>query len=126
MDSLCKEACPIEGRMLATAIRQVPRCGAAAAASSVSVDPAGDTRGRSRTRCEVGAARGDDLARWARAPAEACVGRLPDHRRPGLGRHRPQTAVYLLDKRGYERAGFLMPFVPGLVADDFRVLGDET
>jgi cytochrome oxidase Cu insertion factor (SCO1/SenC/PrrC family) len=35
------------------------------------------------------------------------------------------TAVYLVDKRGYERAGFLMPFVPGLVAGDLRVLGAE-
>ena len=36
------------------------------------------------------------------------------------------TAVYLIDRRGDERAGFLMPFVPGLVADDFRVLGAES
>ena len=32
------------------------------------------------------------------------------------------TAAYLIDQRGDERAGFLMPFVPGLVTDDLRKL----
>jgi cytochrome oxidase Cu insertion factor (SCO1/SenC/PrrC family) len=36
------------------------------------------------------------------------------------------TAVYLVDKRSFERAGFLMPFLPAFVADDFRVLGAES
>ena len=35
------------------------------------------------------------------------------------------TAVYLIDRQGFERAGFLMPFVPAFVADDFRALGAE-
>ena len=35
------------------------------------------------------------------------------------------TAVYLIDRQGYERAGFLMPFAPAFVADDFRALGAE-
>ena len=49
LDSLCKQACPIEGRMLASAIRQV---GGAARPQLlvVSVDPAGTLRGRSSTR----------------------------------------------------------------------------
>jgi len=42
----------------------------------------------------------------------------PSGRRESQGDIAHSTAVYLLDKRGYERAGFLMPFVPGLVADD--------
>ena len=32
------------------------------------------------------------------------------------------TAVYLIDPKGDERAGFLMPFVPGLVAADLKTL----
>lgn len=125
-DSLCKQACPIEGQMLASAMRQVtpavrPRL------VVVSVDPAGDT-----PRSIAHAVR-----KW-RLPA-GTIWLLGTHRQlkpvwdayqiavlPVRGDIAHSTAVYLLDKRGYERAGFLMPFVPGLVADDFRVLGNET
>jgi hypothetical protein len=33
------------------------------------------------------------------------------------------TALYVIDRHGDERAGFLMPFVPGLVAGDLDKLG---
>jgi protein SCO1/2 len=126
LDSLCKQACPLEGQMLASAIRQVapvahPRL------VVVSVDPAGDTP-RSIAKAE---------RKW-RLPA-GTIWLMGTHRQlkpvwdtyqitvdPVSGDIVHSTAVYLLDKRGYERAGFLMPFVPGLVADDLRVLGDET
>lgn len=125
-DSLCKQACPIEGQMLASALRQVapavrPRL------VVVSVDPAGDTP---QTVAHA-------LRKW-KLPA-GTVWLLGTHGQlkpvwdayqiavlPVRGDIAHSTAVYLLDKRGYERAGFLMPFVPGLVADDFRVLGNET
>src|SRR5258708_24328958 len=42
LDSLCKSACPLEGRMLASAIRQVGGAGHPRLLV-VSVDPAGDT-----------------------------------------------------------------------------------
>jgi cytochrome oxidase Cu insertion factor (SCO1/SenC/PrrC family) len=32
-------------------------------------------------------------------------------------------AVYLVDRRGYERSAYLYPFAPGRVAHDLRVLG---
>jgi protein SCO1 len=126
LDSLCKEACPIEGQMLGSAIRQV---GGAARPQLivVSVDPAGDT---SRSVAHA-------VRKW-RLPANT-VWLLGTHAQlkpvwdayqitvdPVSGDIVHSTAVYLLDKRGFERAGFLMPFIPGLVADDFRVLGNET
>jgi protein SCO1 len=126
LDSLCKEACPIEGQMLGSAIRQV---GGAAQPQLivVSVDPAGDT---SRSVAHA-------VRKW-RLPANT-VWLLGTHAQlkpvwdayqitvdPVSGDIVHSTAVYLLDKRGFERAGFLMPFIPGLVADDFRVLGNET
>ena len=125
LDSLCKEACPVEGQMLASAIRQV---GAARPQLLVvSVDPRGDTP-RSVAHA---------MRKW-RLPADT-IWLLGTHAQlkpvwdayqitvdPISGDIVHSTAVYLLDKRGYERAGFLMPFVPGLVADDVSVLGDET
>jgi protein SCO1 len=126
LDSLCKQACPIEGQMLASAIRQVAPA-ARPRLVVVSVDPAGDTP-RSIARAE---------RKWT-LPA-GTIWLMGTHGElkevwdayqitvePISGDVVHSTAVYLLDKRGYERAGFLMPFVPGLVADDLRVLGGET
>jgi protein SCO1 len=126
LDSLCKEACPIEGQMLASSIGQV---GAAARPQLVvvSVDPGGDTP---QTVAHA-------MRKW-RLPAgtiwllgtHAQLKRVWDAYQitvdPVSGDIVHSTAVYLLDKRGYERAGFLMPFVPGLVADDLRLLAAET
>ncbi len=126
LDSLCKESCPIEGRMLASAIRQV---GGAARPQLlvVSVDPAGDTP---RTVARA-------VRKW-KLPADT-LWLLGTHARlkpvwdayqitvePVSGDVVHSTAVYLIDRRGDERAGFLMPFVPGLVADDFRMLGPNS
>jgi protein SCO1/2 len=109
--------------MLASAIRQV---GGAAPPQLlvVSVDPAGDTP---RTVARA-------VRKW-RLPADT-LWLLGTHARlkpvwdayqitvePVSGDVVHSTAVYLIDRRGDERAGFLMPFVPGLVADDFRMLG---
>ncbi len=125
-DSLCRQACPIEGQMLASAIRQVVPA-ARPRLVVVSVDPAGDTPG------SIAHA----LRKW-RLPV-GTIWLMGTHKQlkpvwdayqiavlPVRGDIAHSTAVYLLDKRSYERAGFVMPFVPGLVADDFRVLGDET
>jgi cytochrome oxidase Cu insertion factor (SCO1/SenC/PrrC family) len=126
LDSLCKQACPIEGQMLASAIGQV---GAAARPQLVvvSVDPGGDTP-KSVAHA---------MRKW-RLPA-GTTWLLGTHAQlkpvwdayqitvdPVSGDIIHSTAVYLLDQRGFERAGFLMPFVPGLVADDLRLLAAET
>ena len=126
LDSRCKQACPIEGRLLGAAIRRVSGA-ARPQLVVVSVDPAGDTP-PSVTQA---------LAKW-RLPAST-IWLLGTHAAlkpvwdgyqitvdPASGDIVHSTAVYLIDRRGYERAGFLMPFVPGLVADDLRILGVET
>ena len=125
MDSLCKEACPLEGRMIAAAVRGVPAA-LRPQLVVVSVDPAGDT-----PRTVAIAAH-----KW----------RLPASVEWLLGTHKQlakvwrdyqitveatsgdvvhSTAVYLIDRHGDERAGFLLPFVPALVADDLRTLGQN-
>jgi hypothetical protein len=35
-------------------------------------------------------------------------------------------AVYLIDRRGFERAGLLYPFPPGWPASDLRILAGES
>lgn len=37
----------------------------------------------------------------------------------------PSGAVIVIDKRGFERAGFTWPFLPQFVADDLRMLARE-
>ena len=122
LDSLCKEACPVEGRMLAAAIRQVPQAQRPRLVV-VSVDPSGDT--------PASIARA--VAKW-HLPAGTLWLR-GTHRRlarvwrayqitvePVSGDIVHSTALYLIDPRGDERAGFLMPFLPGLVAADLKTL----
>ncbi len=125
LDSRCKEACPIEGRMLGAAVRQTSGA-ARPQLVAVSVNPAGDTP-HSVNRA---------IRKW-RLPADT-VWLLGSHAqlRPVWDAYRitvdpvsgdivHSTAVYLIDRQGFERAGFLMPFVPAFVADDFRTLGAE-
>ena len=125
MDSICKEACPLEGRAIANAVAQTP-AGLRPHIVVVSVDPAGDTP---RTIAHA-------LRKW-RLPAStlwllgshAALARvwrayqITVDQTSGDVVH--STAVYVLDRSGNERAGFLMPFIPAFVADDFRTLGRE-
>ena len=126
LDSICRQACPIEGRMLASAIGQV-RGTARPQLLVVSVDPGGDT-----PRSVAHAVRRWNLPAgtlWllgTRAELKPVWDAYQITVDPVSGSIVHSTAVYLLDKHGYERAGFLMPFVPALVADDLRVLGGET
>lgn len=125
LDSLCKQACPLEGRMLASAIGQV---GASARPQLVvvSVDPGGDTPRSIRHAARKWKLPANTL--WllgSRAQLKPVWDAYQITVDLVSGAVVHSTAVYLLDKRGYERAGFLMPFVPGLVAADLRVLGAE-
>jgi protein SCO1 len=125
LDSLCKASCPIEGRMLASAIGQV---GAAARPQLlvVSVDPGGDTpRSVEQAALKWKLPAGTIWLLGTHAQLKPVWDAYQITVEPVSGDVVHSTAVYLLDKRGYERAGFLMPFVPALVADDLRVLGAE-
>lgn len=126
LDSLCKQTCPIEGRMLASAIGQVHGA-ARPQLVVVSVDPGGDTlRSVARAVRKWNLPSGTLWLLGTRAQLKPVWDAYQITVDPVSGDIVHSTAVYLLDRRGYERAGFLMPFVPGLVADDLRVLGGET
>ncbi|HEY6961466.1 MAG TPA: SCO family protein [Gaiellaceae bacterium] len=122
LDSHCRQACPIEGRLAAAAIRRLPQ-GLRARLVVVSVDPKGDTP------ASIAAA----AAHW-RLPAgfEWLNGSAAALRRvwhayditvdPRSGDVVHSTALYVIGPSGYERAGFLLPFAPAFVADDLRAL----
>jgi protein SCO1 len=124
-DSLCKQACPVEGRMVAAALRQVPP-ESRPHVVVVSVDPAGDTP------ATVSAA----LRKWQLGSRVSwLLGSRAQLRRvwrayqitvlPAAGDIVHSTAIYVIDRNGDERAGFLLPFVPALLADDLRVLAAQ-
>ena len=122
LDSRCKQACPVEGRMLAAAIRQVPQAQRPRLVV-VSVDPSGDTP--ASIAHAVGKWRLPGRVLWVRGTHRQLARVWRDYQitvEPVSGDIVHSTAVYLIDPSGNERAGFLMPFIPGLVAADLKKL----
>jgi protein SCO1/2 len=125
LDSRCKQACPLEGRMLAASLREARGSGRPQLLV-VSVNPAGDTSSSVvRASRTWGLPPGTIWLLGTRARLKPVWDAYQITVEPVAGDIVHSTAVYLLDRRGYERAGFLMPFVPGLVAHDLGVLGSE-
>lgn len=124
MDPLCKQECPIEGRGLAVAEQQVAPS-QRPTLLIVSVNPAASGADATASTRKWGIS-GDwhwllgnrsQLARVWRAYAIAVL--------PTKNDIAHSTAVYLIDRRGFERAGVIAPFLPQFVADDLKVLGRE-
>lgn len=122
MDSHCTRVCKLEGPTIRDALRQV---GARRPVTLlvVSVNPWEDTAASSRSAGARYRFGGD--WHWLRgSPAEL----RPIWRAYGIEVVRSpsdvnhSTAIYLLDGRGYERAGFDYPFAAGAVARDLRQL----
>lgn len=122
MDSLCHQVCPLEGRTLARAFGTLPRA-ARPTLLVVSVDPWRDTRPSARAAGRKWGLEGDwhwllgtssELAPIWRAY------RIYVRRTSGDIVH--SDAIYLVDRSGFERAGYIYPFLPGSVAHDLRVL----
>jgi cytochrome oxidase Cu insertion factor (SCO1/SenC/PrrC family) len=124
MDPLCKQECPIEGRELAASERQVAPA-ERPVLLIVSVNPkatAADARAAARNWGIAGdwhwlLGGQAQLARVWRAYRITVVASTHDivH----------STAVYVIDKRGFERVGVIAPFLPQFVGDDLRALARE-
>jgi cytochrome oxidase Cu insertion factor (SCO1/SenC/PrrC family) len=123
-DSHCHAECPLEGRALASAERTLP-AGQRPVLVAVSVNPR-DTPASARR-----AARAWGLAQAA--PWHWVMGKraalAPIYRAyhifVGKAVHGdiPHTeALILIDRRGYERSGYLWPFATRFVTHDLRVL----
>jgi cytochrome oxidase Cu insertion factor (SCO1/SenC/PrrC family) len=126
MDSQCHQECPLEGHALAAGLRAVP-AGERPTIVVVSVDPWADT-GASAHR----AMRRFDLSsfdwRWLLGSREILEGIW---RKFGIEVRWSPTdiqhtdALYLIDARGFERAGMVYPFLPAWISDDLRTLAKE-
>lgn len=125
MDPLCRQECPIEGRGLALAQGQVAPA-QRAAVLIVSVNPAA-TPADARHAAQKWGIRGDwhwllgSRARLAKVWREYEITVLPKSNDIVHS-----TAVYVIDRHGFERAGVIAPFLPQFVADDLRTLGGPT
>jgi cytochrome oxidase Cu insertion factor (SCO1/SenC/PrrC family) len=121
-DSYCHQACPLEGRALAAAERALPRAQRPVLVA-VSVNPL-DTPASTR---KAVAQWGLELSSWhwlmgshaALAPVWRAY-RIVVVREKGDISH--TEAVYLVDRRGYERSAYLYPFEPTFVTNDLRAL----
>ena len=118
LDSRCRSECPIEGALLAKIERQVH-----VPLVVVSADPWGDAAWSVRAFAQK--------ERWSfdwhwllGTPAKLRpVWRsysIAVKRKPGDVEH--TLALYVIDKRGDQRAAYLFPFVPSQVAADIRTL----
>jgi cytochrome oxidase Cu insertion factor (SCO1/SenC/PrrC family) len=124
MDSRCHQECPLEGRALAAGFRKLPR-GERPVLLAVSVDPWADTAQSAR----------DAIARWGLQSAGSWHWLLGSRAQlaPVWDRYRVDVrrtpsdithtdATYLIDSHGFERAGFVYPFLPGWISGDIAVL----
>jgi cytochrome oxidase Cu insertion factor (SCO1/SenC/PrrC family) len=123
-DSHCHQQCPLEGRALATAERALPRSQRPVFVA-VSVNPL-DTPASAHAAVRA----------WGLAQVAPWRWLLGDHAQlapvwrayrilvapPAKGDISHTEALYLVDRRGDERSGYLYPFVPRFVTHDLRVL----
>jgi cytochrome oxidase Cu insertion factor (SCO1/SenC/PrrC family) len=126
-DSHCNQECPLEGRQLAAVERSLP-ASKRAVLVAVSVNPL-DTAASVRH-----AARAWGLAQaanwhWLMGSRAQLASVWKAYHiyvgRPVNGDIPHTEAVYLIDRRGDERSGYLYPFMARFVAHDLTVLARE-
>jgi cytochrome oxidase Cu insertion factor (SCO1/SenC/PrrC family) len=126
MDSRCHQVCPLEGRVLARAIKMLPPA-TRPTLLVVSVDPWADTRSSAFAAGVHWGFTGSwhwlfgthaQLARVWRAY------RIYVKRTTADVVH--SDAIYVIDQRGFERVGFLYPFLPGPLQRDLVQLAAES
>jgi len=128
-DSHCQQECPLEGRDLATAEQSLPPAQRPVLVA-VSVNPLDTPASAAHAARAWGLA---SVASWhwlmgtrkALAPvwAEYHVYVSPH---PVNGDIEHTEAVYLVDRRGYMRSGYMYPFVSGYVTSDLRTIARGT
>jgi protein SCO1/2 len=126
MYSRCRQLCPIEGRLLAATEQHLGRS-RRPLLLVVSVDPGGDTPATIGRFVRRAGLAGD---RWhwlvgSRAQLARVWRAYGIDVKPG-GDIGHSGALYLIDRRGYERSGYAVPFLPNLVAADLHTLARES
>jgi cytochrome oxidase Cu insertion factor (SCO1/SenC/PrrC family) len=128
LDSQCTSSCPIEGRQLGSILRRLPAAQRPALVI-VSVDRSGDTPAGIRHALAKWSLNGPWPVHWLNARTHTQLASV--WRSYGV-RVVPTTndivhslALYLIDRRGYERTAYLFPFLPGFVQRDLGRLARE-
>jgi cytochrome oxidase Cu insertion factor (SCO1/SenC/PrrC family) len=122
-DSHCKQQCPLAGRALAASMRTLPPAQRPVLVV-VSVNPLDSP---ASTRLAVSAWGLAGLAPWhwlmgTHAELGAVWKAYHIFVQPEKGDISHTDALYLVDRHGDERSGYLYPYLPGFVAHDLRVL----
>jgi cytochrome oxidase Cu insertion factor (SCO1/SenC/PrrC family) len=124
-DSHCHQECPLAGRALAAAERALPRAQRPVLVV-VSVNPL-DTPASTRAAVREWGLAGLAPWHWLRgtharlAPAWAAYHVVVV---PQTGDISHTEALYLIDRHGDERSGYLYPYNPSFVAHDLRMLAN--
>ncbi len=124
-DSHCHQECPLEGRALAVAERSLP-AGQRPVLVAVSVNPLDTPASVANTATVWGLA---SVSPWhwlmgtrkQLAPVWAAY-HIYVAPHPVGGDIAHTEALYLVDRRGYERSAYLYPFLSGFVSSDLRTL----
>jgi protein SCO1/2 len=127
LGSRCAGACAREARSLGTALRLLPEA-AKPALVVVSVDPRRDAPGSVRAAARRWGFEAAAEWHWLLGTRSELAPVWRSYRiavRGAAGRVVSSPAVYLIDRRGFERAGLLYPFPPTWPAGDLRILARE-
>jgi cytochrome oxidase Cu insertion factor (SCO1/SenC/PrrC family) len=127
-DSYCKQACPLEGRAFASAERAVPAAQRPVLVV-VSVNPL-DTPASTRAAMRKWGLAGVGPWYWLRGSRAQLAPVWNAYHifvspRPIDGDIEHTEGLYLIDRHGYERSGYLYPFAPRFVTLDLRTLARE-
>ncbi len=126
LDSHCTQECPLAGRALARAEATLP-ASQRPVLVAVSVNPADTPASVRAATAEWGLARAGAW-HWVMAPSArlAAVWRAYHiYVHPTAIDIVHTQALYLIDRRGFERSGYLWPYLPNFVALDMRTLAGE-
>ena len=126
LDSHCRTLCPMIGRAIGDVQRALPAA-ARPIVLIVSVNPAGDSPASVRAaahRWRIAA--GWNWLSGSRRQLAAVWRAYGIEVQPTTNDITHGTAVYLVDRRGYERAGYLAPLLPNLLTLDIRRVGVAT
>jgi cytochrome oxidase Cu insertion factor (SCO1/SenC/PrrC family) len=126
-DSHCTQACPLEGRAIAASERSLARSQRPVLVV-VSVNPA-DTAASTRAAIRKWGLAGIAPWHWLRGSHAQLVRVWRDYHifvaPPRDGDISHTEALYLIDRRGDERSGYLYPFAPRFVTLDLGTLARE-
>jgi cytochrome oxidase Cu insertion factor (SCO1/SenC/PrrC family) len=122
-DSHCRQECPLAGRTMAAAERSLPPAQRPVLVV-VSVNPL-DTAGSTRAAIRAWGLAGVAPWHWLRGTHRQLASVWKAYReyvKPERGDIVHTEALYLIDRRGDERSGYLYPYIPRSVSHDLRTL----